>query len=129
MNREKIEKLTGGAVSEQEIAEALPQAMRKLDILISMFGDLNGKRRTEEYFAQLMAEVIGFNRTEKILYELAAKASDPEKCALCGESMDGAFYYIEGIDGGRYCDECVETMPVKKLLRISGIPVFVPREA
>lgn len=49
-------------VTQAEIDEALPQAQRKLDWIISREGDLDGKRKEPTYLAILVGEIINMER-------------------------------------------------------------------
>lgn len=61
-----------------EILEALPEAVQKLEHIISLFGDMNGKRRTMRYLAKITADVIALNRLEKTICEIEERKTDYE---------------------------------------------------
>ena len=50
------------AISKKEIELCLPQAVRKLDLIIKREGDGNGERLKPYYLAKLLCEVISLKR-------------------------------------------------------------------
>ncbi len=58
-------------VSDAEVREVLPEAKRKVELIINWEGDMDGKRRKKEYLAIVFLELVKQRRFS----ELCLKAS------------------------------------------------------
>ena len=58
------------APTDVEFATACERAARKLEFIVSRYGDANGERRKPQYLAQLIAEAIGAERLRDHLASL-----------------------------------------------------------
>ena len=65
--------------SDREIDLAIPQAMGKYKRIIEREGDANGARRTEEYFAQLVADIIREQRFCDLISTIYTVRNDIKK--------------------------------------------------
>ena len=60
-----VEELSNNSVSLEKIELCLPQAVRKLDLIIKREGDGNGERLKPYYLAKLLCEIISMERFSK----------------------------------------------------------------
>ena len=60
--KEMVEKYAGYDIKQEEIDIFLPQAERKLELIIQREGDHDGERRKPYYIAMLLSEIIGVER-------------------------------------------------------------------
>ncbi len=65
------EKYAKSEITDQEMSTALPQAERKLKLIISREGDENGIRRKPFYIAQLIAEIVALDRMSSFLINVS----------------------------------------------------------
>ncbi|MCD7722741.1 MAG: hypothetical protein LUH82_02140 [Clostridiales bacterium] len=73
---ELVERFGGRLMTGKELLNAIGPAQRKLDCIISKYGDCGGERRKPEYLAQLIVEHVNeqryaecFSKKEKALPE------------------------------------------------------------
>lgn len=79
--RDEASGYLGREITDAEWEEALPQAQRKLDRIISREGDLEGERRKPYYLGKLVEECISQNAIARYLDTMGKIITDERRKA------------------------------------------------
>lgn len=87
--KEQIEDQLGFSITEEQFQESAERAGKKLDRIISQYGDAAGNRHRPEYLAELIYEDIIMDIFSKATVFLAENMLDMEKehSAICQSAL------------------------------------------
>lgn len=88
--KEQIENQLGFSITEEQFQESAERAGKKLDRIISQYGDAAGSRRRPEYLAELIYEDVIMDTFSKATVFVAKNVLDMEKehSAICQSALN-----------------------------------------